>query len=100
MLQGYGPNPCVLMASLSTVRPGIPHDPTCVLQPGSHPFVVQDSYVVYGAMRIDRVVDLDTRVAQGFFVPHDPMPAALLQRIQAGRLASPRTKQEFKLLQI
>ena len=55
VLPGYGPNPCVVMANLSTVRAGI---------------------------------------------PHDPMPAAILQRIQAGRMASLRTKQEFRLLQI
>ena len=100
VLAGYGPNPCVVMANLSTVRAVIPHDPTCVLQPGSHAFVVQDSYIVYSAMRVDRVADLVARVAQGLFIPHDPMPAAFLQRIQAGRMASPRTKQEFRLLQI
>ena len=55
VLAGYGLNPCVVMANLSTVRAGI---------------------------------------------PHDPMTPVLLQRIQAGRLTSPRTKQEFRLLQI
>ena len=99
-LPGYGQNPCVVLVNLSTIRAGIPHDPTCVLQPGSHSFVVQDSYVVYSGMRIYRMVDLAAHVARSFFVPHDPVPAPILQRIRAGRLASPRTKREFKLLAI
>jgi hypothetical protein len=100
VLQGYGPNPCVVMVNLSTVRPGIPYDSTCVLKAGEHPFVTQDSYVVYGAMRVDRVSDLAQRVAQGYFTAHEPMPAQVLARIQAGRTVSPRTTREFKLLPI
>ena len=30
----------VLMVSLSTVRAGVPHDPTCILYAGDHPFEV------------------------------------------------------------
>ncbi len=100
VLSGYGPNLCVVLVNLSTTRAGIPHDPTCVLRPGSYPFIVQDSYVVYSGIRIYRSIDLSAHVARGLFVPHDPMPGPLLQRIRAGRLTSPRTKREFTLLAI
>ena len=43
---------CVLMVSLSTVRPGMPHDPTCILYAGDHPFVKHESYVVYQKARL------------------------------------------------
>ena len=46
VLPGYGPQSCVLMASVSTVRTEIPYDETCVLEPGCHPFITQRSYVV------------------------------------------------------
>lgn len=100
LLPGYGPQPCVVMVNLSTVRAGIPSDPTCIVQAASHPFLVRESYVVYRGMRIDRAADLQGRVAQGYFTPHDPMPAPELRRIQAGRLASLHTKREFKRLPI
>lgn len=100
LFPGYGQETCVAMVNLSTVRPGIPYDATCVLEPGCHPFVTQRSYVVYRAMRIDRASDLERRIAQGLFTPHQPMPPTVLRRIREGRLASPFTKREFKTLPI
>jgi len=67
---------------------------------GKHPFVTQQSYVLYKNMRIDRVADLAARVAQAYFTPREPMPVPILERILAGRLASPHTKREFKELPI
>jgi hypothetical protein len=97
---GYGARPHLVLVSLSTVRPGIPHDPTCVLQPGCHPFVKHESYVLYRRARIDPVAHVQKLVAQGLFKPQDPVSPEILAAIKAGLLASPFTKGEFKQLNI
>ena len=97
---GYGSKPCVVLVNLSTVRPGIPHDSACILSPGCHPFIETESYVRYRDARIYNAADLTQRVAQGLFVPHQPMAPSVLTSIRAGLYASPFVKREIKLLQI
>lgn len=63
VLEGYGRQGCVVLVNLSTVRPEIPHDTTCVLPAGCHPFVVAESYVRYQDARIYRADDLSRFVA-------------------------------------
>ena len=97
---GYGPNPCVALVNLSTVRQGTRYDATCVLQAGCHSFVKGDSYVVYRSARIESGMHLQRLVQQGVFKPHEPMPAAIVTNIKAGLKASPFTTREFKQLPI
>jgi hypothetical protein len=100
VLEGYGTQGCVVLVNVSTVRGGIPFDDTCVLEPGSHPFVAVRSYVRYQDARIYRASELSRLVAQGLFSPQEPVSGGLLQRMKAGLRASPRTKREFKTLKI
>jgi hypothetical protein len=100
VLEGYGQQGCVVLVNLSTVRPEIPHDTTCVLPAGRHPFVVADSYVRYQDARIYTADELSRFVAQGLFTPNVPVPQDLLRSIKSGLGASPRTKREFKNLKI
>ncbi len=100
VFQGYGSRPCVVLVNLSSVRPGIHHDPTCVLQPGCHPFVDSECYVRYRDARIDSVAELIERVGQRLFVPHQPMSGTVFASIRAGLRASPFTKRVIKLLPI
>ena len=37
----------VLLVSLSSIRSYYHYDPACILKPGEHPFVKQESFVVY-----------------------------------------------------
>lgn len=74
----------VLMASLSTVRPGVPHDPACLLYPGDHSFVKRDSYVVYQKARLEEVAKVLRGVESGQFVSHDRMDGAIFARICKG----------------
>ena len=67
---GYGSHPCVVLVNVSTVRQGGKHDDTCVLGAGCHPFVKQDSYVVYRSARIERVQHVQRLVQQGLFKSH------------------------------
>lgn len=74
----------VLMVSLSTVKAGIPHDPTCVLYAGDHPFVKHDSYVVYQKARLEDADKVLRGVKNGQLVPHDPMDSAVFARVCKG----------------
>lgn len=96
----YGPNPCVVLVSVSTVREGAHHDATCVLDPGCHPFVKRASYVAYKYARIETLAHVTKLVEQGLFKPEDPMPSHILTAIQDGLRRSPFTKREFKQFSI
>ena len=97
---GYGPNPCVALVNLSTVRAEVSYDNTCVLQAGCHSFVVRNSYVVYRNVRIEQETHLITLVLQGLFRPHDPILGTDFTNIKNGLTGSPFTKREFKQLEI
>lgn len=75
---------CVLMVSLSTVRPGMPHDPTCILYAGDHSFVKHDSYVVYQKARLAEVDKVLRGVKNGQLVPQSPMDGTVFARICKG----------------
>lgn len=96
----YGSNPQVLLVNLSTVRQGVHFDATCLLQPGCHPFVKVESYVVYRSARFEPEAHLLALVQKGLFRPQDPMSAAIVGAIRSGLIASPFTKREFKGLPI
>lgn len=90
---GFG-GKVVLMVSLSSVRPGMPNDPTCILYPGDHLFVKQDSYVVYQKARLEETDKILRGVKNGLLVPQDPMDSAIFARICKGiedsRLTPPK----------
>ena len=77
-----------LLVSISTVPQRGFYDPTCVLEPGDHPFVLHQSFVfyrspqVYSASKIARFVKL-----KYFQVKEDASPE-LIQKICAGIPAS------------
>lgn len=84
----------VLMVSLSSIKPGLPHDPACRVYPGDHPFVKRDSFVVYQKARIEEAYKVLRGVKDGKLVPHDPMDSAVFARICKGledsRLTPPK----------
>jgi len=97
---GYGGRPCVVLVNLSTAREGGELDDTCLLEPGSHPFVRQKSFVLYRAARLEPKAHLDQLVKQGFFKPHQPLDPGILAVVKAGLMTSPFTKREFKQLDL
>ncbi len=74
----------VLMVSLSSIKQGLPYDPTCLLYPGDHPFVKRESYVVYRKARIEEVDKLLRGVKDGKLIPQEPMDSAIFARICKG----------------
>lgn len=74
----------VLMVSISSLRSGVPHDPTCVLYPGDHPFIKRESFVFYARTRIEETDPLLRGVKDGKLVAQDPMESGIFARICKG----------------
>lgn len=75
---------CVLAVNISSVKPGVPFDSTCLLDVGDHPFVNRTSYVVYERAVIWRVDNIARQEEQGNIKPHSDMPDASFTRILNG----------------
>ena len=86
----------VLLTSLSTLDAALPHDSTCILHPGAHPFVTRDSYVKYDTSRIQETAKIINGVAIGVFVAKGPMDTSIVDRICDGLLTSPHTAEKIK----
>lgn len=86
----------VLLTSLSTLDTALPHDPTCILHPGDHPFITRESYVTYHASRIQETTKIVNGVVSGVFVVEDPMESSIVDRICDGLSISPHTAKKIK----
>lgn len=83
--------PSVLLTSLSTLDTALPHDATCILHPGDHPFITRDSFVSYRTSRIQEEAKLINGVATGVFVAREPIDIGIVERICAGLPISQQT---------
>ncbi|MGB8743042.1 MAG: hypothetical protein WCD52_23200 [Xanthobacteraceae bacterium] len=95
-------NPCAgichLLISASTVKPHRAHDPTCLLAPGDHPFIEQQSYIFYARAQQLPQAGIVKCVQGGRYVPKDSCNTAVLKRICGGISASaltPRWAKEY-----
>lgn len=72
---------CVLVVNISSIKDGVPHDPSCVLNSGDHRFIKHPSYVVYAEAIIWRVDNMVRKQRSGEISVHDDMPEATFNRI-------------------
>jgi len=86
----------LLLTSLSTLDTALPHDPTCILHLGDHPFVTRDSYVSYRDSRILETTKIINGVASGEFVVKDLMDSRIVDTICDGLLTSQQTAEKIK----
>lgn len=86
----------VLLTSLSTLETALPHDPTCILHPGDHPFVTRESYVSYRDSRILETAKIVNGVSSGMFVAKELMDGSIVDRICDGLLTSQQTAEKIK----
>lgn len=77
-----------LLVSISTVRPSIFHDPTCLISAGEHPFVTVPSFVEYRMARTIDAAHICKCVDGWEFMKKEPATGALLKRICDGVLVS------------
>lgn len=85
----------VLLVSHSTVRPNVPHDPSCILYPGDHDFVKRHSDVVYKKARLEEADKLLRGVKSGELLAHAPMDGAVFARVCKGLEESKLTPAKF-----
>jgi hypothetical protein len=80
-----------------TTRRAVPTcDTSCVIRPGEHPFVRNETVVEYRRGLLGPQKAWDDLVRCGGAKAHDPVSAPLLLRIQEGALASRFTVQAFQ----
>lgn len=92
----YGAERQVLVVSISTFRPGLPHDSTCFLYPGDHEFVRVQSYVYYALAHIVTEQQLLDRVRSGECRGRDSLDVGIMARVCQGLNDSPHTKPAIK----
>jgi hypothetical protein len=85
-----------LLVNFSSTKPGVNHDPTCIVPPGVHPLITQESFIAYQFARIELASDLANKVGTGTFQTSDPIDAALLAKIQAGIAVSGYCPMKFQ----
>lgn len=73
-----------LLVSVSTLKPNIPYDPACKLYSGDHPFIRNDSYVVYRLARIETADKLINGVNQGIFNHKETLNGEIFARVCHG----------------
>lgn len=86
----------VLIVSVSSVKPGIWHDPTCILETGEHRFITRKSWVDYRTARIEPASKLNTGVHKGIFVAQGTIDPDVFQRICRGLFDSRSCKPKFR----
>ena len=73
-----------LVGSISSIRDGQFHDPTCVIEAEEHRFINRPSYVLYRRTTTIRGGHMAICVDGWLFKPDDPVSDDLYQRICAG----------------
>lgn len=81
----------VLLVGISSVKPEIPHDPTCLLYPGDHSFIVRKSYVNYRMARIEDAQKLINGVKQNLLLQKEILAGDIFARVCNGLTESRHT---------
>jgi hypothetical protein len=86
------------LVSISSIRDGQYHDPTCLIEAGEHEFIRIRSFVQYQMARIERTQHLINCVGGWTFIEKAAVSEALVDRMFAGAIDSdftPRFVQEY-----
>lgn len=85
-----------LLVNLTSVRDGRHTDATCIVEPGEHPFITQQSYVLYRAAQIQGANRLGVMVDGWVYRCGQRATDELTDRILAGFFTSPFTPRFVK----
>jgi hypothetical protein len=86
----------ILSVPICTVRESARIDESCIIQPGEHSFIKDESFVEYRNSRVDPVDSLLERVNEMTFIPHDSVTKELLAKIIYGLKTSKEVKRYIK----
>lgn len=87
---------CFLAVNFSSIEPCIDCDTTCILHPGDHPFIKQESYVYYRKADIFGATTTSRLIVEGEIVAHTPCSDAVFEKILAGFLRSREVRPKIK----
>ena len=86
----------VLIVNLSSVKPNIPYDESCVLHEGDHTFIRKTSYVDYSRARIVPISQIQNGIKQGKIQPFEAIETDIFARVCYGLLQSRHTKPKLR----
>ncbi len=75
---------CVLLVNISSIKPSIPYDDTCVLNIGDHPFIKKPSFIYYRMAEIYSVVGIQQQVVEGNYSIREDCNDSVFERILNG----------------
>lgn len=86
-----------LLLNFSTVKQGVWHDPTCIVEAGVHPFITSQSFVEYRFAQIQSGERL-SKMVNGWVYrrARDDVDANLVNSMLAGVTESPFTRGRVK----
>lgn len=80
---------CFVCVFVSSIKPSIEHDNSCVLHAGELGFIKHESYVVYDKIQLFTKAGLELLLANGTCIKKgDIASPELISRIKAGALSS------------
>ncbi|WP_372993072.1 hypothetical protein [Sulfitobacter sp.] len=77
-----------LLIPISSIKDGVFHDQTCVLDVGEHPFITKPSFVFYRHIQQRSATKISMCLENGDFIAKDSASEALIAKIIAGIPAS------------
>jgi hypothetical protein len=85
-----------VLINVSSVDPDVPHDGTCILEPGEHEFIKQKSYAAY-EFAIERHKNfIADKIKRGIYIPRKNAAPELVSKICDGIKKSAFTKRGIK----
>jgi len=84
----------VIVVSVSTIYHFA--DRTVLIRAGEHPWIKHESYVAYRFAKLQKMVDIESRLAVRSEMAKEPCSEALTKRVQEGLLESDQTENGVK----
>jgi hypothetical protein len=85
-----------ILANITSIDPDIPHDKSCCLAVGEHPFVKHDSYIAYEFAMVRQGLHVDRQVQIGNYIQKEDATDALVEKIRTGLKKSQFAKRGIK----
>lgn len=82
--------------SISSVKDGVPHDSTCYLNIGDHPFITQRSFVAYALALVKPAQAVIDGVARREYHDQGLLDEGVMQRVLAGVMTSPQVRPRIR----
>jgi len=75
---------CVLLVNISSIKLGMQHDTSCVLDVGDHPFITKPSFIYYRMAEIYSVAGIQLQIAEGNYSIREDCTDTVFEKILNG----------------